>query len=104
MARLLCCVLSGEFHSKWKDHEDKILCQGCITDLLDAEYGNYNGNDFTNRVVQDFKFLHPISDCDYGCMSEHLFEDSSRIPKIIMDSEVPPLDEDYIKFKLGQCK
>lgn len=83
MTKLLCCVLNGEYHSKWKDLDDEILCQGCITDFLEKEYGGLNSDEFTNIVTDEFRFLHPTSDCNFSCMSEHLFENSSRLPKII---------------------
>lgn len=83
MTKLLCCVLNGEYHSKWKDQGDKILCQGCITDLLKREYEGLGSNELTNLFISDFRFLHPTSDCNFACMGEHLFENSSRLPKII---------------------
>ena len=88
--KLLCCTLNGEFHSKWKDHEPEILCQGCITDLLEKEYGDLEGHDFTNLILQDFKWLHPTSDCNGTCEE----------PKELTLAK--PLTADYIKYKKSQ--
>lgn len=83
MTNLLCCVLNGEYHSKWKDQDDKILCRGCLTDLVEKEFMGLEGNELTNSLLEEFKFLHPTAECNFRCMAEHLFENSSRLPKII---------------------
>ena len=88
MTKLLCCVLNGEYHAKWKDQDARILCTGCITDLLEKEYAGPKGELATNLLLEEFKFLHTIADCNCACenTSDLIAEEFigfDRHPKII---------------------